>query len=164
MTLGSNPSTRRAEPQPVWEASTPVAIKNLHQSLSNEISLLRRSQGESLAVVLRPDSETRLLIRLSVVDGRLEAAARCERGDQASLQAHWPELRQALREQGVVLHDLQSAGGGLNDRSERGFARENDGRMTPGEAPRPGAGSRAARAPESATPLSGSPRLLESWA
>ena len=79
----------------------------LFHNIIDEVAIVRRLQPDSLAVVVKPDSKTEIFVRLELKDGRLEASARCDRGDFQLLNSHWPDLRRCLQQQGVRLQDLQ---------------------------------------------------------
>jgi hypothetical protein len=90
------------------EDPSSIAGAGLFHSISREVSNLRATVASSLAVVLRPDSRTELFLRLEIREGKIEAFARCERGDIQLLNSHWPELQRCLANQGVQLLDLQN--------------------------------------------------------
>jgi hypothetical protein len=78
-------------------------IERIGALIVREVSLVRVSNAESLAVVLRPDPETELLVQISRRGGQLEAEIRCDRGDLAVLNGHWHQLRDSLAEHHVRL-------------------------------------------------------------
>ncbi len=151
-------------------APTPASPLQIVPVIFHEVALLRQMKGSSMVVMLKPDAETQLMVRLDYQDGQLEASARCERGDYTALQSHWPDLRRALESQGVRLMDLENApdagashrqGAGDSSRNPGEFSRSND------ESDSVSVPSRAQKAvanPQPLPHLAGAYRLLESWA
>jgi flagellar hook-length control protein FliK len=111
-------SSVRMRPLSSQSAATDAApaspVARLFNGILEEATIVRRLRPDSLSVVIKPDSQTEIFVRLEMRDGRLEAAARCDRGDYQFLSAHWPELRQSLQHQGVRLQDLQQRPEGLS--------------------------------------------------
>jgi hypothetical protein len=83
--------------------STQEKLLHLIQS---EVQLLGSTKADRLSVVLRPDAQTEILLRLRVEDGCVEAHARCNRGNVEALNAQWGQLQQALSACGVRLSAL----------------------------------------------------------
>jgi hypothetical protein len=104
------------EAENVLVVETPAAAPaaRLFEGLIQEAAIVRRLHPDSLTVVLKPDSETEIFVRLETRDGRLEASARCDRGDYQQLNAHWSELRRCLQQQGIHLLDLQQRPEGMS--------------------------------------------------
>jgi hypothetical protein len=71
-------------------------MERIEALLSREAIFLRRTGAQSLAVVLRPDSDTELWVQFNQNAGHLEATVRCDRGDMGSMAAHWSQLQEAL--------------------------------------------------------------------
>jgi len=70
---------------------------------------IRRTKADAMDVVLRPNAQTELSLRLSLQHGWVEVAAEFKRGDMTSLNAHWEQLQQLLSNQGIRLSALQPA-------------------------------------------------------
>ena len=96
-----------ADAVPVPSLPTTAADRFLH-SVCHEVQLMREVQSTALTVVLNPDSNTEIFLRLSLREGRIEAQARCERGDFVSLNSQWGELQRSLSGQGVLLAPLEA--------------------------------------------------------
>jgi hypothetical protein len=73
----------------------------------HEAELMRRLRPDSLAVALRPDPQTEIMLRLTQRRGTIEAEASYERGDLESMLSAWPDLQRRLQPQGVQLLDLE---------------------------------------------------------
>jgi hypothetical protein len=149
--------------------------ERLFHLVETQAQLARENKMERVSVVLRPDEQTEIVLRLRVQDGQVQAHARCERGDFANLNSGWTDLQRSLLECGVKLDALSSGGVEMTgDHTSRGsdsfgsassfaqqrqsqHAAETFGRETAG-APRPGSASSAPR------PAQASERLLEKWA
>lgn len=87
-------------------------VQRLASLISREVVLFRRSGDESVSVVLRPDADTELRVRIQHRPDGIELAVRCERGDAAALHGQWHLLREALAEQQVRLLPIPESGGG----------------------------------------------------
>jgi len=70
---------------------------------------IRRTKLDTMDVVLRPNAQTELSLRLSLQHGLVEVAAEFKRGDLNSLNAHWEQLQRSLSGQGIRLSALQPA-------------------------------------------------------
>jgi len=103
------------------EPRLPVSA-NLLRSINSEVANLRSLQANSLAVVLKPDSRTEIFLKLELQGNKIEASARCERGDFQHLSSHWPELQRALEQQGVQLRDLSERATTAPTGAESGFS------------------------------------------
>ncbi len=158
------------ETSPV-QAPREIPAAGLLESITHAAATVRRFQADSVALVLKPDAQTEISLRLTVQDGKVEALARCERGDFNALNAHWPELRQSLEHQGVRLLELQprtstdsasNAGwAGFSQQHSRQFAGPEDfgGARGPSSTPK----TSVATAVASKTTVR-SNHLFESWA
>ena len=78
----------------------------LFGAILSEAHIMRRVRPDSLAVAVRPDPQTELMLRLTEREGLIEADARCERGDLELLNSCWAELQRSLQLHGVQLLDL----------------------------------------------------------
>lgn len=152
------------------EAPQTAPMGRLFEGILHEAAIVRRLQPDSLAVVLRPDAQTEILLRLEQRNGQLEASARCDRGDYQFLTSHWPELRQCLEHQGIRLLDLEQrpdnllrgAGAGLGGFSHRRPSADSEAAPAlPASSRRSGAG---ATRPGPARSVFKPNRLFESWA
>lgn len=152
---------------PVERVERSFPTEALRQEIRHHISVLKQVGLESMAVVLKPDRATELLLQLKRTDGKVEAVAHCERGDFQLLSSHWSELRAQLQQQGVELQDLRSrsaeaelsAGTGSERHDREGNPHsqlDGDGSSDPLQK----SITRTGVSPN----LRQNPRLLESWA
>ncbi|MBI5799101.1 MAG: hypothetical protein HZA92_00035 [Verrucomicrobia bacterium] len=80
----------------------------LQSSLLKHVTELRHTGATEMAVVLRPDGETQLALRLTFSSsGEVTVQARCEQGDAQTLAANWGDIRHSLAQQGVRLGALE---------------------------------------------------------
>jgi hypothetical protein len=104
--------------QTVTTADKAVQLTHL---ISQESLTLRQSGASSLAVSLKVDPQTELLLQLKNHGGRIEATLRCERGDMSGLERHWSQLQESLARQNVYLtppgEKFFRRGGDLNSSS-----------------------------------------------
>lgn len=75
--------------------------------LLREALLARQYGSDSMAVLLRPDDDTELVLHLAQHHGRLEATVRCERGDLPLLRASWAQVQETMAMQRVDVRPLQ---------------------------------------------------------
>lgn len=86
----------------------PSPAESLQASVLKHITELRHTGATEMAVVLKPDAETQLALRLTMgSNGEVLVQARCEHGDAQALAANWGEIRQSLAQQGVRLGALE---------------------------------------------------------
>jgi hypothetical protein len=90
-------------------ADAAATVERISGLVMREVALVRQHSSDSMAVVLRPDAETELLVHFTRRDGQIEAFVRCERGDAHQLGALWPQLQETLAHQKVRLAPLQDA-------------------------------------------------------
>jgi hypothetical protein len=89
-------------------AATPAApLAEVERMISREVTMVRQSGAEALAVTLKVDSRTSLFLQLTNHNGQIEASVRCEKGGSAGLDTHWGELQESLARQNVQLLPLQ---------------------------------------------------------
>lgn len=88
---------------PTSSLSPAERVHRLESLIHREVMLVRRFGAETMSVVLRPDSETELMLNLRQMDGYVEAAVRCDRGDLGDLRGYWRELQETLAAQNVRL-------------------------------------------------------------
>jgi hypothetical protein len=156
----------------------PARIEQVQGLVTREILMVRQSGADTLAVSLKIDSHTDLLLQLTNHNGQIEAAVRCERGDLASLNSHWGQLQESLARQNVHLQPLEDRSGsrvplGVLEASSspaQNFDQQNPSRNHPsplGEAdetspsePRPSAATAVNKPQTRKTP----PKGWESWA
>jgi hypothetical protein len=84
-------------------------VERLSNLVLREAALVRQYHSDSMAVILRPDTDTELFVHFSRCNGQIEASVRCERGDMLQLAALWPQLQESLAQQKVRLAPLQEA-------------------------------------------------------
>ena len=106
-------STDRSAPE-ISAARAPEtnrAVEQISGLLLREAGLLRQHSPDSMAVVLRPDANTELMVHLTQRNGQIEASVRCERGDFQQLGALWGHLQESLAGQKIQLAPLQESSG-----------------------------------------------------
>jgi hypothetical protein len=86
-------------------------IEQVQSLVTREVAMIRQSGAGGLAVSLKVDSQTDLLLQLTNHNGQMDAAVRCERGDLASLNSHWGQLQESLARQNVHLLPLEDRSG-----------------------------------------------------
>jgi hypothetical protein len=89
----------------------PARIEQVQSLITREIATVRQTGADGLAVSLKVDAHTDLLLQLRNHNGQMEAAVRCERGDLASLNSHWGQLQESLARQNVHLLPLEDRSG-----------------------------------------------------
>jgi hypothetical protein len=107
-------SSLRFEDHPPEIAAPSGMVAAAHtQELVSQVIIhvteLRQLNLNSLAVVLKPDANTEILLRLEQRGGAVEIQARFERGDFQNFNAHWEELQRSLAGQGVRLSPLENS-------------------------------------------------------
>lgn len=96
-----------ALPAPVASNSATPA-ESLQSSVLKHVTELRHAGAAEMSVVLKPDAETQLSLRLSLgSNGEITVQARCEQGDAQLLAANWGDLRSSLAQQGVRVSALE---------------------------------------------------------
>lgn len=88
---------------------TTGTVERISKLVMGEVALIKQHSSDSMAVVLRPDAETELLVHLTQRNGQIEAIVRCERGDLQHLGALWGQLQESLAQQKVRLAPLQES-------------------------------------------------------
>lgn len=86
-------------------------VEQISHLLSRESALVKQHNGDSMAVILRPDPHTELFVHLTKNNGHVEVLVRCERGDFQQLNQLWTQLQESLVPQRVRLSPLQETGG-----------------------------------------------------
>ena len=82
-------------------------IEKVFNDITDQVVSFKRIGAESVEVNLQPDRGTEITLHLSLNNGQVEVAARLQRGDVNSLDAHWSDLQQSLAQQGVRLGQLE---------------------------------------------------------
>jgi hypothetical protein len=108
----SQPGFRAAEGMGALPASAATnasaSMELLQSSVLKHVTELRHMGATEMAVVLKPDAETQLSLRLSLgSNGEVTVQARCEQGDAQLLAANWGEIRHSLAQHGVRLGALE---------------------------------------------------------
>ncbi len=101
-----------------------IQIERTAQFVKQEVTKVKQSGAESLAVSFKLDSHTELSLQLTTREGQIQASIRCEQGDVAGISRHWGELQASLAKQNVLLLPLE-------DR----FSPRNPGFHSPSEQP-----------------------------
>jgi len=86
-----------------------LTSEQLFFQISKQAVALKHFNADSMAVVLKPDSETAIFLHLQLQNGQVEVHARFERGDYQALQAGWAQLRESLASQGIRLSPLHNS-------------------------------------------------------
>ena len=151
------------------------AHERLFQLVQSQAQYAREAKLDRVAVILRPDAQTEIVLQLRVQNGHLEAHARCDRGDFGALNSGWNELQRSLLDCGVRLAPLVSGlettrdrtgenafgSGGSPDQQKQPPPQAERGPREWPESGRPSRGG--APRPSPRLPLNSS-RLLEQWA
>lgn len=94
----------------------PSPAESLKTGVLNHVTELRFTGATEMAVMLKPDADTQLALRLTMdKNGEVLVQARCEQGDAQLLAANWGEIRHSLAQQGVRLGALEFSQGRGND-------------------------------------------------
>lgn len=118
-------------------AARNATFVQLAGGLTSEVRIFRNSRAERLDVVLAPDRNTEISLRLQYRDGQVEMRARCDHGNFQALSAHWPRLQETLAQQGVKLLPLND-GDSTGGQSFSGFSGSHrEGRPNPAELAHP---------------------------
>lgn len=83
-----------------------VQVERVARLVTQEAMMVRQSGATSLAVSLKVDPHTELLVHLTNNDGQVQASLRCERGTMAGLSTHWDQLSESLARQNIQLLPL----------------------------------------------------------
>ena len=175
LSLDRPTNTTAAASLPDLSAVSPAdQVAKVTSLLQDQVVRFRQTARESVEVVLRPDHQTELHVRLVQRAGQIEATVRCDRGDTQALGGSWSRLQESLAQQGVRLAPLaESSMGFAGEHSRQGF---NAPRQPLPEAPvfAPVSRSRNASPLQAVTPSAGNGlrttsgsttrRVLESWA
>ena len=86
-----------------------VEPSHVIEGIRSHAEILKSSTSQKLDVVLRPDAQTELRLRVEKVDGQVQVQVRCDRGDFAGLGAHWNNIQNSLAAQGIRVEPLQPA-------------------------------------------------------
>lgn len=114
--MPGTPGDRVVEPggmqAPVMDSRALAPMDALPASVLRQVTELRRTGATEMSVVIQPDPETQLSLRLSLGSGgEVVVQARCEQGDAQALAANWSEIRHSLAQQGVRLGALEFSPG-----------------------------------------------------
>ncbi len=147
--------------------------ERLYQSILPELTMVKTVRPDSLSVVLKPDRDTEIFMRVTIEDGRMHAYARCDRGDIGALNAEWGSLQKSLASQGVELSDLNGRlattspenqlSNSNSSHQQSKFQREREPASEPALAEKR-IGMALKRVPRSSKIVTGAHQLLESWA
>lgn len=102
----------------------------LNDLLVGHVLHVKRASLDSVAVVVRPDANTELLLDIRQRSGQIEVYLRCEPGNAAALQGDWDRLERSLAAQGARLAPLNEA----PPQREVGLPRSNQPSPGQGEA------------------------------
>lgn len=97
-------------------------VESLILEVSKQAVELKQFQADSMAVSLKPDANTEILLHLRNRDGVVEVHARFERGDYQVLNGQWEQLQSSLASQGIRVGPLIEAHPHLPLNPQSGFA------------------------------------------
>jgi hypothetical protein len=127
---GAAAQTMTANAASAGTAAAP-AVSEVERMITREVTMVRQSGAESLAVTLKVDSRTSLFLQLTNHNGQIEASVRCEKGGGGGLDSHWGELRESLARQNVQLLPLQDNSQNPSNMPARTGGDFNDPQQTP---------------------------------
>lgn len=115
------------------QPARPVEPATVVEEIRHHVELLKSSTAEKLDVVLRPDAQTELRLQVEKVNGHIHVQVRCDRGDFASLEAHWGTIQNTLAPQGIRVEPLQQGNGAQlqqngSQNSQNSFGQHSDQR------------------------------------
>ena len=91
-----------------FKVSRTLDLDQLQTLITNWAVDIRRTKADAMEVVLKPNADTEVSLRLSLQQhGLVEVAAEFKRGDLASLNVPWAQLQDSLSTQGIRLGALQ---------------------------------------------------------
>jgi hypothetical protein len=160
--------------QPVDHAATQA--ERLGQLVSQQVTVIRQSGSDHLAVSVKLDPHTEVNLQLTNHQGQIQASVRWERGGVEGVESHWKDLQQSLAKQNVQLLPMDNKtstrqspnqSGGNNDTSSN-FRDSSPNSQRQGRESRPRF-EPAATVPlipstGKATARTASPQGWESWA
>ena len=91
------------------EEKRPAIVEQVQEKVTSCVMHLKLMHADSMSVVLTPDGQIELSLRLQAQEGGVDVQAQVRRGDRGNLTAHWGQLQQNLSAQGIRLNALQEA-------------------------------------------------------
>jgi hypothetical protein len=88
-------------------AANPARLARVATEIQEMAVELLHFKADSMSVLIRPDAETALHLRLMVIAGRVYAEARLQSGDGAWLQSSWGDLQRVLADHNIVIEPLK---------------------------------------------------------
>jgi len=95
------PAKTAGEAAPAAPVSAP--LDRIEQMISRGAASVRQTGEQTLGILLKLDSNTRLFLQLTTRNGLVQASVRCDRGRFAPEDSQWAQLRQSLARQNVEL-------------------------------------------------------------
>lgn len=86
--------------------STYQTMLRLSEVIAREIRMFKRGGDDATEVILTPNLQTQISLRLQWREGQVVVQAWCDRGEPQSLALHWPQLQAHLADYHVRLADL----------------------------------------------------------
>jgi hypothetical protein len=83
-------------------------IEHVGRLVNQQVSMMRQSGANNLAVSLKVDPQTELSLQLTNHNGQMEASIRWERGATTGLDSHWKDLQESLARVNVQLLPLEN--------------------------------------------------------
>jgi hypothetical protein len=162
----------RAQLDSIGTTGLPARIEQIQGVINREVVTIRQSGADTMAVAVKVDSHTDLLLQLTSRDGQIQAAVRCERGDAGVLGVHWSQLQESLAKQNIHLMPLEDRTGLPLSSAANDSALDSNGRKSQGNGQTGGGDDEAIlRNPREAAPAvdktksrKSSSKGWESWA
>lgn len=104
---GANPPILSLKPDSKNIPSDTTSIERVARMVNQEVIMVRQSGAKTLAVSLKVDPQTELLLQVSNHNGQIQASISCSRGNAENLNAHWQQLQESLSRQNVQLMPLE---------------------------------------------------------
>lgn len=97
----------------------PDVGRTLVHAVREQVILMRQLNETEMRVVVPASAKSELHLELCQREGVMEIAGTCDHNSFAELNRHWPELKEALLEQGVHVSDLEFSEESATGKDER---------------------------------------------
>lgn len=165
----SSRTPQSGQPEPgVASTTRQSSVEMVHRAIDSGVVQLKKVDGESLSVVLKPDENTQLTLHLKLRQGQVEALVFLNSGDSSALNAEWSQMQERLAQQGVRLaplvavRDQADLSTGQNGRNFNSPERDNE--KTVPRFDTSALSNRATSSPRSRVTQTLKPAGWESWA
>ncbi|MCX8155486.1 MAG: hypothetical protein N3J91_03370, partial [Verrucomicrobiae bacterium] len=88
-------------------AAQPARLARIATEIQDMAVELLHFKADSMSVLIRPDAETAMQLRMTIIAGRIYAEARLHSGDAAWLQSAWSDLQRVLSEHNIIMEPLK---------------------------------------------------------